>query len=134
MSPLTTVVYFWVALVALLSLQQYLSISGFVGHVETPAPVNTNAPATTDLSFGPAASSLNPREPYHLLKGWLESNPSDSLSCLNSACCSETDFEQRTNMVGNYLQRTNNYKRGTPDNCSTPLHELTLSFYKPLSL
>ena len=136
MSPLTTVMYFWVALVALLALQQYLSISGFVGYLETPAPVNTDASKTTDLSVssGPAASSLDPREPYHLLNGWLASNPKDSLSCLNSSCCSEADFEQRTNMTGNYLQRTNNYKRGSPDNCSTPFHELTLSFYKPLSL
>jgi hypothetical protein len=90
----------------------------------------TGVPETGGLD-GPADASLNrPREPYNLLKD-LPAAPRGSISCLNAACCSETDFEARTNLTGNYLQRTNNYKREFPDNCSGPLHELTLAFYKP---
>lgn len=79
---------------------------------------------------GPADASLKqPREPYNLLKQ-LPPAPRGSISCLTAACCSETDFEQRTNQTGNFLQRTNNYKREFPDSCSAPLTELNLAFYK----
>jgi hypothetical protein len=79
---------------------------------------------------GPADASLKqPREPYNLLKN-LPPAPRGSISCLTAACCSETDFEQRTNQTGNFLQRTNNYKREFPDSCSAPLTELNLAFYK----
>ncbi len=80
---------------------------------------------------GPAPATLNaPRKPYNLLEQ-LPPAPRGSISCLKASCCAETDFEWRTNLTGNYLQRTNNYKREFPDNCSGPLHELTLAFYKP---
>lgn len=89
----------------------------------------TGKPETSDVS-GPADASLKqPREPYNLLKE-LPAAPRGSISCLNAACCSETDFEQRTNQTGNFLQRTNNYKRDFPDSCSAPLTELNLAFYK----
>lgn len=89
----------------------------------------TGTPETSDVS-GPADASLKqPREPYNLLKN-LPPAPRGSISCLTAACCSETDFEQRTNQTGNFLQRTNNYKREFPDSCSAPLTELNLAFYK----
>lgn len=84
----------------------------------------------TSTVDGPADASLKqPREPYNLLKD-LPPAPRGSISCLTAACCSETDFEQRTNQTGNFLQRTNNYKREFPDSCSAPLTELNLAFYK----
>ena len=84
-----------------------------------------------DTTDGPAPSALDtPRKPYNLLEQ-LPAAPRGSISCLKASCCAETDFEWRTNLTGNYLQRTNNYKREFPDNCSGPLHELTLAFYKP---
>ncbi len=86
-------------------------------------------PETSDVS-GPADATLNePRKPYNLLQQ-LPAAPRGSISCLNAACCAETDFEWRTNQTGNYLQRTNNYKREFPDSCSAPLTELNLAFYK----
>ena len=85
-------------------------------------------PETSDVS-GPADSTLNePRKPYNLLQN-LPPAPRGSISCLNAACCAETDFESRTNQTGNFLQRTNNYKREFPDSCSAPLTELNLAFY-----
>lgn len=90
----------------------------------------SGTPETSDVS-GPADASLKqPRKPYNLLEQ-LPPAPRGSISCLKASCCAETDFEWRTNQTGNFLQRTNNYKREFPDNCSGPLHELTLAFYKP---
>lgn len=84
--------------------------------------------AAITLSPGPA-SLKQPRKPYNLLEQ-LPPAPRGSISCLNASCCAETDFEWRTNLTGNYLQRTNNYKREFPDSCSAPLTELNLAFYK----
>ncbi|NBO60741.1 MAG: hypothetical protein EBU82_07195 [Flavobacteriia bacterium] len=84
----------------------------------------------TEYIDGPADASLKqPRKPYNLLEQ-LPPAPRGSISCLNAACCAETDFEWRTNLTGNFLQRTNNYKREFPDSCSAPLTELNLAFYK----
>ncbi len=83
----------------------------------------------TDYIDGPAPASLKePRKPYNLLSN-LPPAPRGSISCLTAACCAETDFESRTNLTGNFLQRTNNYKREFPDNCTAPLTELNLAFY-----
>ena len=98
-----------------------------------PAGEVTGAPEGGSLDE-PAPASLDaPRKPYNLLQQ-LPPAPRGSISCLKASCCAETDFEWRTNQTGNYLQRTNNYKREFPDNCSGPLHELTLAFYKPTPL
>lgn len=81
---------------------------------------------------GPADDSLNkPRQPYHLLNGDLPNQKVDNvLSCMRAGCCYETDFQNRIQLTGNYIQRTNNYKRGAPDSCSAPFHELVNNFYK----
>ena len=94
-----------------------------------PAGAVTGKPETSDVS-GPADATLNqPRTPYNLLPN-LPPAPRGSISCLTARCCAETDFETRTNLTGNFLQRTNNYKREFPDSCSAPLTELNLAFYK----
>lgn len=96
----------------------------------SPAEVVSGTPEST-YTDGPADASLSqPRQPYNLLPE-LPAAPRGSISCLKASCCAETDFEWRTNQTGNFLQRTNNYKREFPDNCTGPLHELTLAFYKP---
>jgi len=129
MSALYSVIVFWLVLIGLLAYEVNSSqLSGFIGYV------TDGSSEVKDLSVGPAKSDLDPKQPYHLLNGWLEPNTKNSVSCLNSSCCPEADFEQRTNLVGNYFQRTNNYKRGDPESCSTPFHELSTSFYKPQPL
>jgi len=91
---------------------------------------------TTDLNpnVDPADASLeNLRQPYSLLQDILPifKGPAPRPT---SQTCYETDFQKRLEKTGNYKQLTNNYKRGTPDSCSEPLHEMTLSYYdvKPL--
>uniref|UniRef100_A0A6C0JXL4 Uncharacterized protein n=1 Tax=viral metagenome TaxID=1070528 RepID=A0A6C0JXL4_9ZZZZ len=86
------------------------------------------------LSADPADASLeNLRKPYSLLQDVLPifKGPAPRPS---SQACYETDFQKRLEKTGNFKQLTNNYKRGTPDSCSEPLHEMTLSYYdvKPL--
>ena len=84
---------------------------------------------------GPGPASLTqPRKPYHLLSDVLQNAPHDTVGCLTAGCCDATDFEARTNLTGNYLQRTNNYKRDYPDNCTGPLHDFTMAFYRTTPL
>ena len=35
---------------------------------------------------------------------------------------------------GQYVQRTNNYRREYPDNCSAPLNEFVGAVYKPVAV
>jgi len=95
-------------------------------------------PLTTEPELsGPANASLdNPRDPYHLLGDYLEpaTKPEKSLggklANLTSECAYIADGERKIELTGTYGQVTNNYKRSKPDNGSTLLHELSLSFYK----
>lgn len=49
---------------------------------------------------------------------------------LTSKTCYKTDFIANSNMLGNYIQRTNNFKHALPDDCSAPLTEMVNSFYR----
>jgi hypothetical protein len=49
---------------------------------------------------------------------------------LTAKTCYAADFVSDTQKTGNYLQRTNNFKHGIPDSCSSPFTELVNSFYK----
>jgi len=105
--------------------------------LETEGFVDLNVKGKDEVNgdSGPANASLSqPRKPYHLLSDVLQDAPRDTVGCLRAGCCDETDFESRTNLTGNYIQRTNNYKRVYPDNCSGPLHEFTMSFYRTTPL
>jgi hypothetical protein len=48
---------------------------------------------------------------------------------LTAQTCYQTDFLAQTEKTGNYLQRTNNFRHGTPDNCSAPRTELVNAIY-----
>lgn len=76
----------------------------------------------------PADASLeNPRQPYALLNGVLPEKTDKGN--LTAKTCYEKDFIQQSNKVGNYIQRTNNFRHAAPDSCSAPLTELVSSFY-----
>lgn len=80
--------------------------------------------------LSPADSSLeNLRKPYSLLQDVLPVAVGKA-PAPTSKSCYESDFQTRLERTGNFRQLTNNYKRGTPDSCSEPLHDMTLSFYK----
>jgi hypothetical protein len=48
---------------------------------------------------------------------------------MNASSCFQQDFLAQTEKVGNYIQRTNNFRHGTPDNCSAPRTELVDAVY-----
>jgi hypothetical protein len=92
------------------------------------APLTTSTP----LPPGPGEASLSkPREPYHLLGDYLPQASEDQrIANLTSECAYIADGERLIEKTASYGQITNNYKRKKPDNGSTLLHELSVSFYK----
>jgi len=50
---------------------------------------------------------------------------------MTSQTCYKTDIGEALKPTRNYLQRTNNYMREHPDDCSAPNHELIGTFYTP---
>jgi len=96
-------------------------------NVVTPDPIGDTSRIT---NISPSATSLDkPRESYSLLGDVLKPFTGAPTSP-TSKTCYEADFQTRLERTGNFRQMTNNYKRGVPDSCSAPNHDLTLSFYK----
>jgi hypothetical protein len=82
------------------------------------------------MNLAPADTTLElPRQPYALLKDVLTPYTGTIVSPTSKAC-HDADFQTRLERTGNFRQMTNNYKRGVPDSCSAPNHDLSLSFYK----
>jgi hypothetical protein len=50
---------------------------------------------------------------------------------MTSQRCYKTDIGEALKPVRNFLQRTNNYARTHPDDCSAPNHEFIGTFYNP---
>lgn len=50
---------------------------------------------------------------------------------MTSELCYKSDKSEKLKDTRNYLQRTNNYPRSHPDDCSAPNHELIGTFYSP---
>jgi len=57
--------------------------------------------------------------------------PSKGVTKTTARGCAEEDSERQTELGGQYVQRTNNYRRKYPDNCSSPLSEFVGAFYEP---
>jgi hypothetical protein len=80
----------------------------------------------------PPQADKKPVANYTLLAD--EFAPATAPGKLTAKTCFEADFQAATEKTGNYIQRTNNFKHGIPDSCSSPMTELVNSFYKPASL
>ena len=50
---------------------------------------------------------------------------------LDAAGCAAADASRQTELGGQYIQRTNNYRRDYPDDCSSLLSDFVGGFYKP---
>ena len=93
-------------------------------------------PMTTPLPelSGPADATLDsPRDPYHLLGDYMKPAlpvAEERLANLTSECAYISDGQRYLEKTGSYGQTTNNYRHKGPDNGSTWLHELSVSFYK----
>ena len=53
------------------------------------------------------------------------------LSTLTAAGCAAADSARQMELGGQYLQRTNNYRREYPDHCSSLRSDFVGGFYKP---
>lgn len=111
------------------------SYSDFIEYSGYPTKQLCKMPLTTHLPelSGPADTTLNsPRDPYNLLSDFLEpASLGGSLTAnLTSECAYIADGQRLIEKTGSYGQVTNNYKHKKPDNGSTWLHELSVSFYR----
>ena len=80
--------------------------------------------------YGPADSTIkSPKEPYHLLGDYIKP-AQERIANLTSECAYIADGERLIEKTGTYGQVTNNYTRKKPDNGTTWLHELSVSFYE----
>jgi hypothetical protein len=72
---------------------------------------------------------------YSLLDGVLPLKDKQTGERLNSQTCYDTSFQTRLELVGNYAQRTNNYRHKDADSCSAPFQEFVTAFYsvKPMN-
>ena len=115
------------------SLYRIYSLDGFTD-MYYPAKQLCKAPLTTPLPqlSGPADTTLeSPRLAYHLLGDYMEPATQEGrLANFTSECAYVSNGQNRIDKTGSYGQVTNNYKHKKPDNGSTWLHELSLSFYK----
>ena len=105
---------------------------GFTQNYGYPTEQLCKMPLTSPLPqlSGPADATLDvPRTPYHLLGDYLEP-AEERLANLKSECAYIADGQRYIEKTGSYGQMTNNYKKEKPDNGSTLMRELSLSFYK----
>jgi hypothetical protein len=57
--------------------------------------------------------------------------PATALTRTTARACAEEDRARQTELGGQFVQRTNNYRRDYPDNCSAPLTEFVGAIYAP---
>jgi hypothetical protein len=110
----------------------YDSFTDFITNTGYPTQLLCKMPLTTQLPqlSGPADATLDvPRTPYHLLGDYL-APAEERLANLKSECVYVADGQRHIEKTGSYGQITNNYKKEKPDNGSTLMRELSLSFYK----
>jgi hypothetical protein len=98
------------------------ALEGFTGADSVKGRVDI-----TGVNLPADASLENPRQPYALLNGVLPEKMDKGT--LTAKTCYDKDFIEQSNKVGNYIQRTNNFRHAAPDNCSAPFTELVNSFY-----
>lgn len=83
----------------------------------SPGPANNELTEKLVESAGLPAMSLSEAE-----GNWAK---------MTSERCYRSDKGEALKKTRNYLQRTNNYIREHPDDCSAPNHEFVGTFYRP---
>lgn len=66
------------------------------------------------------------------LQDVLEVRP--GLTDLGAEACAAADASRQLELGGQYVQRTNNYRRVHPDSCSAPLTEFVGAVYRPVAV
>ena len=81
-------------------------------------------------SFLPEAAF--PEGPQVALKDFMKVKT--GLTSAGAKSCMDQDKARQGEVGGQYVQRTNNYRRDYPDNCSAPRSEFVGSVYEPVGL
>jgi len=100
------------------------SREGFVSYMLTPSKTRENIEGS-----GPDSLAQYPNGQQALLDRTLDVG----LGSLSAASCASLDQSRELERNGQYVQRTNNYHRQYPDNCSAPFTEFVGSVYKERS-
>lgn len=86
---------------------------------------------TSKLSPGNAFSQSNEKLLSDYIPIQSNTEAENAWSRIPSETCLKHDDGEKLKPLANYYQRTNNYKRTNPDDCSAPFHEMLGTFYKP---
>jgi hypothetical protein len=118
--------YMWITqLLQYVGLEQFESGSGEVDM----APLGTDDPS--QLSPGAALSQSTEKLLSDFVPVQSEQTAEDAWAKIPSQTCLATDQGEKLKPSRSYYQRTNNYKRTHPDDCSAPFHEMLGTFYAP---
>ena len=83
------------------------------------------------LSPGNAFSNSSEKLLSDFIPIQSDNEAQNAWSKIPSQTCLKHDDSEKLKPLANYYQRTNNYKRTHPDDCSAPFHEMLGTFYKP---
>ena len=98
---------------------QQSSKEGFVSYMLTPRSGSVEGVGSDHLAAFPNGQ-----------QALLDRTLDVGLGNLDAASCAAIDQSRELELDGQYVQRTNNYRRKYPDNCSAPLTEFVGSVYK----
>jgi hypothetical protein len=93
------------------------------------APMGMDDPSK--LSPGGALSLSTEKLLSDFVPVQSEKDADAAWATIPSQTCLATDQREALNPSRSYYQRTNNYKRTHPDDCSAPFHEMLGTFYAP---
>lgn len=79
-------------------------------------------------SFLPQAGAF-PEGEQVLLKDFMKVKAKTGVSDFSAKGCADANKGAQEELGGQYVQRTNNYRRTNPDNCSAPLSDFVGSIY-----
>jgi hypothetical protein len=82
-------------------------------------------------TFLPEAEAF-PEGPQVLLKDFMKVKT--GLTSAGAKSCMDEDRARQGEVGGQYVQRTNNYRRDYPDNCSALRSEFVGSVYEPVAI
>lgn len=138
---------FGLALVLLRGVWSKCAREGFAAATATADALALNVPTSAFVPVGPAPGGVDaataPSAPAPAMNAAAELLLSDRVPVLpsnvaraqwatmTSERCLAVDAGEALKPVGTFAQRTNNYRRSHPDDCSAPSHELIGTFYAP---
>jgi len=117
--------HYWTQFLQKVGIENFESGSGIVDM----APLGTEEPSR--LSPGAAMSLSTEKLLSEFVPVQSDSNADAAWAKIPSQTCLATDQGEQLRPSRSYYQRTNNYKRTHPDDCSAPFHEMLGTFYAP---